>query len=1009
MSEATSRSLGRAALVVGLLLCASVPACSTKHVTEVEYFDPRTRDCSTEVCPCAFTNECPDDLSCVDGTCQVYDGPREVVAPDTRPVGAACIFGYQCADGQCITTVNGGYCTTTCSAGCMDDWVCQTFGAGEFSSELCTQLCDGLGSSVEVCNLRDDDCDTLVDETFVDSNGMYTSQEHCGTCGNDCSLLVPNATMTECALIAGVPTCRATECQPGFFLFQGGVVCLPLPDNLCQPCQTGADCLVPSSTCVTLPGGGSVCGRGCGDDSPYGTTCPIGYSCTDVGAGDMQCVPNSGSCSCNASNLGLERPCDAMGCPGLERCENNMGSFEFAMCSADGLVPEVCDLADNDCDTSVDEDYTDSMGRYTRIEHCGTCGNNCTFLWSPPVNHAVAFCDGSLPTPACAIQECVTEVIGNVLTDWVNANGLDADGCECRRVSGNTDIDPPDVQFFNTMGARAYPGVEALYVDENCDGIDGVIGDALFVSASAAPGGDGSLNAPFRTIMAAVAAFPASGAEYILVAAGTYAESVTLTAGVELYGGYSQNFRTRNIATLPSTIRPPAPAVGAPPVAALRATGLRGPNQTIVSGFVLAGFDQTAVPAAGAGGSTYAVILDDCDSSVVLHNNRIEGGEGGRGANGTVGAAGFGSASAGGNQLNGANGSQSEQSGNATCPTGCTGQVAGGAGGVNPQCGSANGVAGGAAVCPAFNPGLLNPALNPSYTPAIPGLDGAPGYHWTRDSATNNGDCNTHITEAGFPTNIAPLDGGNGRPGAAGAEGSQGSGCASGAGSFVAGVWVPGAAVSGASGAPGQRGGVGAPSGGIATASAMEIAPTGVAPNGTAGRFRRGASGGGAGAGGCGGGAGTAGGTGGASVGLLVTFPSGSTAPSAPTVVANIIQRGRGGNGGVGGAGGRGGNGGNGGSGAGSNGFWVDFRSGNGGRGGTGGTGGGGGGGCGGAAFGVATVASGVTLPNYAASNQFAIDNGMPTGGSGGSAGASGTPNPNANGQPGTSANVYAQ
>jgi rRNA maturation protein Nop10 len=978
-------------------------------VTETEYYDPTTRDCDAEPCPCAFSAECPGDLTCFNGMCQSYNGPVQVVAPDNRPVGASCIFGYQCGGGQCVTTVNGGYCTTDCSAGCMDEWECQTFGAGEFTSDLCTQLCDGLGSSEEVCNLRDDDCDTLVDETFVDVNGMYTSQENCGTCGNDCSLLVPNATMTECAVINDVPTCRATECEPGFFLFQGGVVCLPLPDNLCQPCQTDNDCLVPSSTCLTLSGGGSVCGRGCDADSPYGTTCPLGYSCTDVGSGDMQCVPNSGSCSCNVSNVGLERPCDAMGCPGLERCENNMGSFEFAMCSADGLVPEVCDGADNDCDTAVDEDYTDAMGRYTRIEHCGACGNNCTFLWSPPVNHAVAFCDGSLPTPACAIQECVTEVIDTVLTDWVNANGQPADGCECQRVSGNTDVDPPDVEFFNTMGARAYPGVEARYVDENCDGIDGVIADALFVSAAAAPGGDGSLAQPFRTIGAAITALPMSSAEYILVAAGTYAETVTLTAGVELYGGYSADFRTRNIATLPSTIRPPAPALGAGAVAALRATGIRGPTPTVVSGFVLAGFDQGAVPATGAGGATYAVILNDCDSSVVLHNNRIEGGDGGRGASGTVGAAGFGAASAGGAQLNGAPGAPSEQAGYDACPTGCAGSIAGGAGGVNPQCTSANGVAGGAAVCPAFNPGLLNPALNASYTPAVPGLDGAPGYHWTRDSATNSGSCNAHITEAGFPTNIAPLDGGNGRPGAAGNEGNQGNGCASSTGTFVAGAWVPGAAVAGVPGASGQRGGVGAPSGGIATASAAEMAATGVAANGTAGRYRRGATGGGAGAGGCGGAGGVAGGSGGASVGLLVTFPVATSATTAPQVLANIVERGRGGDGGGGGAGGRGGNGGNGGSGAGSNGFWVDFRSGNGGRGGTGGTGGGGGGGCGGPSFGVATVASGVTLPNYATSNQFAVPDATPTGGSGGLGGASGNASPNPNGQTGSSSNTYAQ
>jgi hypothetical protein len=227
-----------------------------------------------------------------------------------------------------------------------------------------------------------------------------------------------------------------------------------------------------------------------------------------------------------------------------------------------------------------------------------------------------------------------------------------------------------------------------------------------------------------------------------------------------------------------------------------------------------------------------------------------------------------------------------------------------------------------------------------------------------------------------------------GVPGAGGNAGSQGLGCASGFGSFVAGVWVPGSAQVGAQGAAGQRGGTGAPSGGFDTAS-MANMPAGVSAN-TTQRYRLGASGGGSGAGGCGGAGGASGGTGGASIGILVFFTGGMSL-TPPTIHANVVARGLGGDGGEGGAGGRGGTGGNGGIGGNSNGFWVPFRAGNGGRGGIGGTGGGGGGGCGGASIGVAVAGlpMGATI-DYLTTNTFAVPDGTPTGGGGGNAGATG-------------------
>src|SRR5262249_17520529 len=157
-------------------------------------------------------------------------------------------------------------------------------------------------------------------------------------------------------------------------------------------------------------------------------------------------------------------------------------------------------------------------------------------------------------------------------------------GCECRRVLGNTGTDEPDEL--------------SPFVDENCDGIDGVIGDALFVWAGAPAGGNGTLSAPFKTINQALTALPTSGRKYVLVAEGTYNEhralnDVAQPNGARLYGGYSRDFKNRDPVLHTSIVQGVAPSgVTAPPATVyIRHAGL-GPAKTVVAGFSLVGLDQ---------------------------------------------------------------------------------------------------------------------------------------------------------------------------------------------------------------------------------------------------------------------------------------------------------------------------------------------------------------------------------------------------------------------------------
>ena len=869
------------------------------------------------------------------------------------------------------TPLGSLYCGTP--PGCIDAWTCS---GGAWS-------CPAKAPAPEACNGADDDCDGLTDEDFK-SQGQYVGVAHCGGCGFDCDALLPHSAETACVLQAGKPTCMALSCEPGAFLWQGGKACLPLPENLCQACSTAEDCLVPSSQCVTL-GEEKVCARDCSASSPWGPGCPDGYECVPVGAWE-QCVPKSGTCLCSAETLGLVRGCTAGACQGLETCVDQGSSvFGFATCSADGVVPEVCDGLDNDCDGATDEPWLGESGTYDTDQACGVCGNDCTLLFDEGVQHAVGACDTLTYPPACHVASCTTTAEG----EWVDTNGVADDGCECVRQPGNTSTDDPDVVFL-APGATSpsFPLAGATTEDANCDGIDGVASASLFVRAGSPGPGDGSRASPFPTIGQALTALATSGKAAILVAGGVYEETVTLSAGARLHGGYAPDFGSRDIVSFPSEIRGQA---GAP--AAVRAVGLHGPK-TLFSGFVVVGLDLPASAGLGtAGVASVAMWLADCDSSLEVRNTRVVGGAGQKGGGGTSGTTGFGVESAGGAALVGLAGVDA-----GACSVGpCAGKSAsGGAGGKNAACPLANGASGGAVVCPVYN--------TPSYMPVNPARDGTPGWSWTLDNASGS-DCGFHATEAGYPSAIKNANGGNGLTGPDGASGTQGGGCTSGEGAFVGGAWVGGAALGGQTGAPGEPGGVGGASGGIDSAPANAM-PAGVGAFALQ-RYKLGATGGGAGAGGCGGTGGGPGGSGGASIALLVTF-AGSPS-SVPVLAGNAVLRGPGGSGGTGGYGGSGGAGGDGGEGGDSAGYWIDFRAGNGGRGGRGGVGGGGGG-CGGASLGIAVVgvAAGTSL-DYGDANTMLLPESVPTGGAGGLGGPSGASSPQAQGAAGAAKNLLVK
>ncbi|MBN1771476.1 MAG: putative metal-binding motif-containing protein, partial [Deltaproteobacteria bacterium] len=84
---------------------------------------------------------------------------------------------------------------------------------------------------------------------------------------------------------------------------------------------------------------------------------------------------------------------------------------------------------------------------------------------------------------------------------------------------------------------------DPAFLDENCDGVDGDLAAAVFVSAATGDdaGDTCAIDAPCRTIGRGLAVAAAGGRTQVLVQTGSYAEIIDLSAahdGLGIYGGY---------------------------------------------------------------------------------------------------------------------------------------------------------------------------------------------------------------------------------------------------------------------------------------------------------------------------------------------------------------------------------------------------------------------------------------------------------------------------------------
>jgi hypothetical protein len=639
-------------------------------------------------------------------------------------------------------------------------------------------------------------------------------------------------------------------------------LCVAPVNKLCKPCTSDLDC--GGGACVSS-NGEQFCATPCGDDP---SACPVSHQCQaitspDGSAGPQVCLPKSGTCSCTVASTGLVRACQQSSgpvtCYGVEICS----SGKWGSCQLPG---EACNGIDDDCDGVIDNGFVDAQGGYTTLQACGQCGINCAVLQGA---HAQPVCD----TSGVAAQ-CKLTCDGG----WFDTNDNPKDGCECQKTSST---DEPD-------GA-----------DQNCDGIDGEVDNGVFVALTGKDTNPGSLTAPMATIPAAIARAQQTAKRDVYVASGVYGGSVTLAAGVHVYGGYSADFEAHDPQAYETVILG-SPSTPSQP-GAVNALDLQQQKATL-DGFTVFGASTKL-----KGASTYAVYVRNSESGLRIRGNKLIAGDAGSGKPGIAG-------SNGASGTAGTAGGNAKDAGSATCTA--ANETAGGKGGVH-SCGGVDvsGGNGGKAVCPDYDEDGTQPKSSPykqTLTPAEQGTagkgggggkGGASGYDsliW-EGSSSPCGICSQPKPKDG--ADFLYGNGQNGVDGGDGALGQAGPGCAVNTGKVSGGLWQPEGAQGGGDGAAGGGGGGGGAGGGVEVTPGCKADPDFKFPD-------IGGSGGGGGSGGCGATGGTAGGSGGGSFALFLTF---SVVPaSLPKISDNLLVTGNGGDGGSGGQGGVGGLGGDG-------------------------------------------------------------------------------------------------
>lgn len=293
--------------------------------------------------------------------------------------------------GACGRICRTAHAESGCTAGACTIGACNEgyFDIDGRPENGCEYACVPATPATETCNLRDDDCDGLVDE------GDPGGGASCGTNTGECA--------------AGVERCVA-----------GAIACMGGVSPTTEICN-GRDDDCDSNTDEGNPEGGRYCGSGEGACEPGREQCM---------GGDLVCVGavGPGTETCNAVDDDCDTRIDEGNPGGGAACGNSMGacrpgsltcvSGSVVCMGGTGPTLETCNMSDDDCDGRTDEDFLLASDP----RNCGMCGRTCSFP------NAIAPCNSGM----CGIGAC--------LPGFVDADGNPTNGCEYACVPAGAEV-----------------------------------------------------------------------------------------------------------------------------------------------------------------------------------------------------------------------------------------------------------------------------------------------------------------------------------------------------------------------------------------------------------------------------------------------------------------------------------------------------------------------------------------------------------------------------------------